>query len=51
MSIQQISADNYQEALDQVNALFDAAPGTAEYVELDRLATLVSDYEDERYPI
>ena len=42
---------NYQSALRRVEALLDAAPGSQEEDELDVMATLISAYEDEHYPI
>jgi len=42
---------NYQSALRRVEALLDAAPGSQEEDELDVIATLISAYEDEHYPI
>jgi len=40
---------DYQAALGQINALFNAAPGTAEGDRLEVLAVLVADYERRRH--
>lgn len=40
---------DYENALARIT--MDAAPDTPESEELDRLATLVEAYEDQRYPI
>lgn len=42
---------DYENALARITNLMDAAPDTPESEELDRLATLVEAYEDQRYPI
>ncbi|MBD2428833.1 transcriptional regulator [Phormidium sp. FACHB-1136] len=42
---------DYENALARITNLMDAAPDTPESGELDRLATLVEAYEDQRYPI
>ena len=42
---------DYDAALARIDVLFGAEPGTPEGAELDRLVTLVSDYEDIHYPI
>lgn len=42
---------DYENALTRITNLMDAAPDTPESEELDRLATLVEAYEDQRYPI
>jgi hypothetical protein len=42
---------DYQKALAEIEALFDAAPNTAECDRLDILATLVEAYEKKHYPI
>jgi HTH-type transcriptional regulator / antitoxin HigA len=42
---------DYQEALQQVEALFDAAPNTPECDRLDVLSTLVEVYEKREFPI
>ena len=41
----------YRTALQQIAALMDAEPGSSEEDQLDVLATLVSVYEDNHYPI
>jgi HTH-type transcriptional regulator/antitoxin HigA len=41
----------YDAALERIDALMDAAPGSAEEEELELLAILVEKYEQERYPI
>jgi HTH-type transcriptional regulator / antitoxin HigA len=42
---------DYQNALAEIEALFDAAPNTAECDRLDILSTLVEAYEKKHYPI
>ncbi len=42
---------DYQEALKEVERLFDAAPNTPEFDRLDILSTLVEAYEQIAYPI
>ena len=42
---------DYQEALQEVEQLFDAAPNTPEYDRLDILSTLVEAYEKTHFPI
>jgi HTH-type transcriptional regulator / antitoxin HigA len=42
---------DYQNALAEIEALFDAAPNTAEFDRLDILATLVEAYEKKHCPI
>ena len=42
---------DYENALDEVYALFDAEPDTPESDRLDVLATLVEAYEKKHYPI
>ena len=52
MDIQPIrTRQNYRAALQRIEALLDAAPGSPEADELDILATLISVYEDEHFPI
>ncbi len=41
----------YDAALERIDALMNAAPGSAEEEELELLAILVEKYEQERYPI
>ena len=42
---------DYQEALREIELLFDAAPNTPEYDRLDLLSTLVEAYEKVHFPI
>ncbi len=42
---------DYQEALKEIEILFDAAPDTPEYDRLDVLSTLVNAYETVHHPI
>lgn len=42
---------DYQEALQEIERLFDAAPNTPEFDRLDILSTLVEAYEKMAYPI
>lgn len=42
---------DYEDALERISVLMDAAPGTAEADELDVLTTLVEVYEEQHYPI
>jgi HTH-type transcriptional regulator / antitoxin HigA len=42
---------DYQAALKEIEALFDAPPDTPEYDRLDLLSTLVEAYEKVHYPI
>jgi HTH-type transcriptional regulator/antitoxin HigA len=42
---------DYQQALKEIEKLFDASPSTPEYEKLDILTTLVEVYEQENYPI
>ena len=41
----------YQAALERVDELMDAQPGSAEFEELELLSLLIENYEDEHYPI
>lgn len=43
--------DDYEAALERIEALMDAAPGSSEEEELELLAMLVERYEAEHYPI
>ncbi len=45
------SEPDYEEALAEIERLFDAVPGTPEGDRLDVLITLVEAYEAEHYPI
>ncbi|MGL0930729.1 hypothetical protein ACSTDZ_16990 [Vibrio vulnificus] len=48
----EISESDYKAALKRIESLFDAAkPGTPEGDELERLASLVEEYEDKHFPI
>lgn len=52
MNIKPIKTEaDYQSALSRIDALMDAAPGSADESELDALATLVETYEERRFPI
>jgi len=52
MEIKPIKTDkDYNNALKEIELLFDAKPGTAEGDRLEVLATLVEAYEDEHYAI
>lgn len=42
---------DYQQALQEIELLFDAAPNTPEYDRLDILSTLVEAYEKKHFPI
>ena len=42
---------DYQEALQEIERLFDATPNTPEYDRLDILSTLVEVYEQTHFPI
>jgi HTH-type transcriptional regulator / antitoxin HigA len=42
---------DYQAAMDRLEAIFDAKPGTPEGDELEVLGILIDKYEQERYPI
>ncbi len=43
--------DDYEAALDRIEQLFDASPGTPEVDELEILAILVEAYEEQHHPI
>ena len=45
------SEEEYEAALDRIEAIFDAAPGTPEGDEAEILTLLIKDYEDRHYPI
>ena len=52
MNIRPIKTEeDYEEALAQIDALFDAVPETPEGDQLEILVTLVEAYEDEHYAI
>jgi len=42
---------NYRDALRRIESLLDAAPGSPEADALDIMATLISAYEDQHFPI
>lgn len=42
---------DHEKAVRQIESLWDAQPGTADHDALDVLATLVDQYEAERYPV
>jgi antitoxin component HigA of HigAB toxin-antitoxin module len=42
---------DYQQALQEIELLFDAAPNTPEFDRLDVLSTLVESYEKRHFPI
>ncbi|MFA0328507.1 hypothetical protein AB4526_05445 [Vibrio cyclitrophicus] len=46
------SESDYKAALKRIESLFDVAkPGTPEGDELERLATLIEEYEEKHFPI
>lgn len=52
MNIKPIKSEqNYQEALERLDELFDAKIGTPESDEADILALLIDNYENQHYPI
>ena len=52
MDIKPIKSErDYELALQRIDQLMDATPGTPEGDELDILATIVSAYEDKQFPI
>ena len=52
MNIKPIKTNaDYEEALQQIENLFDAKPGTIEYDRLDILTTLVEAYEQKHFPV
>jgi len=52
MDIRPIKTEaDYQAALKQIEALFDASPGSPQGDELEVLTTLVEAYEEQRYAI
>lgn len=52
MQIQPIHSENdYQKALDRIDEIFDAKPGTKEGDELEILGILVEDYEKNHFRI
>lgn len=52
MTVRPIRTDeDHRRALAEIEALWDAAPGSPEADRLDVMATLVERYESERYPL
>ncbi|WP_016951131.1 type II toxin-antitoxin system HigA family antitoxin [Anabaena sp. PCC 7108] len=52
MSLKPIKTESdYQQALKEIEQIFDAEPHTPEYKKLDILTTLVEVYEQQKYPI
>lgn len=45
------SEEEYNTALNRIEEIFDAKPGTPEFDEMELLVRLVEIYEDEKYPI
>lgn len=43
--------EEYDKALERLEVIFDAEPGTQEGDELELLSLLIKNYEDEHYPI
>ena len=43
--------EQYQEALDRLEKIFDAKRGTIEGDELELLSVIIEKYENEKYPI
>ena len=43
--------EEYQNALERTEEIFDSKPGTVEFDELELLVRLIEMYEDEHYPI
>lgn len=43
--------EDYDLALERIEEIFDAVPGSKEFDELEALVSLVERYEDEKYPI
>ena len=41
----------YEKALERIEEIFDATPGTPDFDEMESLVRLVEDYEKENYPI
>lgn len=51
MQIQPIhTEDDYQKALDRIEEIFDAKPGSDEGDELETLGILVDEYEKKHFP-
>lgn len=46
-----VNEASHKKALERIEALWDAEPGTPEAAELDALATLVDAYERKQFPI
>ena len=45
------STREYKAAMQRLEVVFDATPGTAEGAELEALGLLIEKYEDEHYPV
>ena len=45
------SEEDYQRVMQEIEALWDSAPGTPEIKRLEALAVLVEAYENEHFPI
>lgn len=45
------SEEDYNIALNRIEEIFDAKPGSPEFDEMELLVKLVEIYEDEKYPI
>lgn len=43
--------EEYEQALERLEAIFDASPGTIEGDELELLALLIDKYEQENFPV
>lgn len=43
--------NEYEKALERIEEIFDVAPGTPDFDEMELLVKLVEDYEKEKYPI
>jgi HTH-type transcriptional regulator / antitoxin HigA len=52
MELKRIETESeYNSALTRIDELFDARPGSPEAKELDELAIIVNEYEENHYPI
>lgn len=52
MNIQSIKTEqDYNQALQRLEIIFDAKPNTKEGEELETLANLINEYENENFPI
>ncbi len=43
--------EEYDKALDRLELIFDAVPGTVEFDEVEVLGLMIKDYEDKHYQI